>query len=92
MQQKSLEPLRGKIDAIDRQVLSLLSKRMLLSKKIAFLKLKKGLGLKQSEREFQMLALRNQFSEEFGLSKEFVERLFGAIIEESIRLQAKHKE
>lgn len=82
-----LDELREKIDQADEEILKALAKRMALIPGIAKYKKQNSLLLRQPEREQELLARKKQLAKQLGLSQEFVERIFRAIIEESLRVE-----
>ena len=87
-----LEELRKNIDGLDKQVLEILAKRMELVSKIAQYKKEKGIALKQPEREKQLIERSRAIAKELGLSKDFVESLYRAIINESLKIEETFQE
>ncbi len=85
--QKGLKDLRKEIDALDRQLILPLGKRMLLSKSISLMKKDKGIDLRQPEREAELVALQKELALEPGLNPDFAERLFKLLLEESLSVQ-----
>jgi chorismate mutase / prephenate dehydratase len=82
----SLDKLRNKIDGIDDQILSLLSERLELALRTKKLKP----AVRDPERERSVLArLASRTNGSEVLSGEFIEKLYGAILEESRRVQEK---
>ena len=55
----ALITIRKQLDAIDKQVMSLLDSRMKLSKEVGLIK--QGVGIEARDREEQILAKANQF-------------------------------
>lgn len=55
----ALETIRKQIDAIDKQLMSLLDARMTLSKEVGLIK--QGVGIEARDREEQILGKANQF-------------------------------
>ena len=83
----SLEPLRKQIDDIDHELLSLLSRRMNLSREIAHVKREQQLTVYQAKRWEEVMKDRLQLAADLGLSTDFVEDMLEKIHGESIRVQ-----
>lgn len=83
----SLEPLRKQIDDIDHELLSLLCRRMNLSRQIAHIKREQQLTVYQAKRWEEVMKDRLQLATDLGLSADFVEELLEKIHGESIRVQ-----
>jgi chorismate mutase len=83
---KSIEELRDRIDALDRQLVTLLSERASCALDIGRLKEKAGLPIYQPVREAEVLA--NVREANAGpLDNEAMTRLFERIIDEARRLE-----
>ncbi|MFA4855488.1 MAG: chorismate mutase [archaeon] len=82
-----LEEFRKKIDALDETLLETLAKRMQVSSEIGAFKKKNGIAFKDPEREKQLIASRRKLAEKLGLSPVFAEKLFRAILGESLKIQ-----
>ena len=82
-----LERGRRRIDEIDAELVGLLNRRTRLALRLAEHKRVAGLGLRDRERELEVLA-RAQERNGGPLAPEAVERLFRAILSESRRTQA----
>lgn len=78
---------RTVISDIDYQLIQLLSDRMKLSEKIGSVKKENNIAIFQPERWKIITEYANQKAEETGMNKEFIEKLFKAIHEESIEVQ-----
>jgi len=85
----TIADLRKEIDELDEQLLKTLAKRMSLALEVAKHKKENGIPLKQPEREEQLVSYRKQMAKELGLSENFVEELWKAIIKESLRIEEK---
>jgi chorismate mutase-like protein len=86
-----LEHWRGKIDALNKQLVDLLNERAECAIAVGDLKRKQGLPLYAPERETAVL---NQLKElnKGPLSDEAVQRIFRQIIDEALRLEQDHAE
>lgn len=87
MTEKSLVPLRKKIDDVDRQILALLKKRVSVLETIAAEKKSKGIPIRDIEREREILAKVARRSREMGISEEDAQAVFREIIAASRRIQ-----
>jgi len=85
---RPIEVLRGQIDAIDREILQLLSRRMAVVSELAGHKREHGLRVRDLVRERGLIEDRRQVAERLGLSAEIVESLFRLIMWASRDLQA----
>lgn len=83
----SLEELRGRIDEIDLQLLSLLGKRMGLSEKVAAIKRDNNMSIFRLKRWEVLLNDRMERGERLKLNREFVKDLFELIHEQSMEVQ-----
>jgi chorismate mutase len=84
-----IEDLRDEIDGLDDRLLELLENRMKTVVQIGLLKKEHRVTIFQSTRWDEMLRRRIHQAGERGLSREFLERLFRAIHQESINHQAR---
>lgn len=82
-----LSDLRGRIDALDAQLLELLSRRLEVGRVIGQYKRKNKMPVLQAARYDELLRRRVQAGSTLGLEPAFVEWLLRAIHEESIRQQ-----
>lgn len=87
MQHKTIEDLRNQIETIDKELLILLSKRMHLSKEIAFLKNENKENIVQLNVWRFQLENRLLENNKLNIDTEFLIRIFSMIHEESIRIQ-----
>ncbi|MHA6727566.1 chorismate mutase [Chryseobacterium sp. A301] len=78
---------RTLISDIDFQLIELLSQRMKISEKIGTVKKENNLAVFQPERWKVITDYAGQKAQETGMSKEFIEKLFKAIHEESVEVQ-----
>lgn len=85
--QDQLEQHRTLISDIDFQIISLLSDRMKLSEQIGRIKKNNNLAIFQPERWKMITEYAHQKAAEMQMSKDFVEKVFKAIHEESIEVQ-----
>ena len=79
--------LRKQIDEIDEQLLSILAKRMKISKEIGIYKKEQNMPILQSGRYNDILENRTRQGEAMDLSAEFVTEIMKSIHEESVKVQ-----
>ncbi len=84
---EGLARLRRQIDDTDQQLLTLLSKRMRISREIGQFKKEHNMTVLQAGRYNEVLEKRSAQGVLCGLSAEFVKRMFEEIHEESVRQQ-----
>ncbi len=82
-----LDELRSHIDLLDREIISLLAKRMNISREIGFEKAENGVTVFQMDRWAQLYLDRVKSTIESGLSEQFAKDFIQAIHQESIRQQ-----
>lgn len=78
---------RALISDLDFQLIELLSNRMKISEKIGTLKKENNIAIFQPDRWKVIAEYAQQRAEESGMSKDFIEKVFKAIHEESIEVQ-----
>lgn len=83
-----LEALRARIDAIDREVLELLARRMRVVKEVAAVKQAHGLAIRDYVRERQVFDARGRLAEQLGLSAGAIESIYRQILLSSRDYQA----
>lgn len=83
----SISDIRKQFEAIDRDLLILLGKRVELSKKIAILKKEESINILQTNIWEQQLQNRLKENEAFNIDSNFLKTIFTIIHEESIRIQ-----
>ena len=84
-----LTPLRQQIDDVDHEILSLLARRMELSRNIATIKHDRGMAVYQPKRWESVITNRLQLATSLGLDTEFVKEMLEKIHAESVRVQLK---
>ena len=84
---ENIESLRVQIDAIDNEMMNMLSKRMEMAEDIGRYKKRNNISILQPERWNEILNSAVQKGRGKGLSDEFVIQLLSAIHQESIRHQ-----
>ena len=82
-----LAPLRDQIDLLDRELLSLIAKRMAVSRRIASIKHDAHLPVYQQARWADVMADRLRLAAELGLDEHFIKKLLESIHAESVRVQ-----
>ncbi|MEQ8523282.1 prephenate dehydratase [Gracilimonas sp.] len=83
----NLESIRKQLDEIDRTILKALAQRQGLVKEVSDLKLKNEKGIRDLEREEQLLNRIRDLAHEVGLDRYYAEHLFREIITNSVRFQ-----
>lgn len=83
-----LEELRSKIDELDMELIKIMNKRMAISRKIGKYKEENNVTILQIERWKNILKTQIEMGNVSGLSEEFIESIYKAIHDESIRVQA----
>ncbi len=78
---------RGKIDELDKQLVTLLAERGQLAREILALKNKLGQGVLDAGREENLFRIRRAWSSALGLDAEAVEEIFRSILKFSRGLQ-----
>ena len=84
---EGIDQLRAQIDIIDENLLYTLGSRMGVSRKIGAYKRSHNVAILQTGRWEQVLAGMKEKARKYGLSEGFVEDVFNAIHEESVRVQ-----
>lgn len=84
---KNLDKLRKDINKIDQQLLSLLSKRIKLVQKVGVCKKEKGLPIKDSAREAEILKRISLQGIELDISPPLVKKIWKAIFSESYKIE-----
>ena len=83
----ALAALRGHIDDLDHEMLTLLARRMELSRQIADIKREQGMTIYQSKRWEAVMQDRLRLAAGLGLDESFTKELFEKIHAESVRVQ-----
>lgn len=83
----NLDSIRKKLDEIDRTILKALAQRQDIVKEVSAVKLKSEKGIRDLEREEQLLNRIRDLAHEVGLDRYFAEHLFREIITNSVRFQ-----
>ncbi len=84
---ESLASLRKQIDEMDESLITLLTKRMRVSREIGQYKKKHNMAVVQTTRYSEILDKRGVQGSMCGMSPEFIKKVFEAIHEESVRQQ-----
>lgn len=84
---RALEPLRSKIDDIDHDLISLLTQRMAVSKRIATVKREAHMPVYQQARWADMMNDRLRQATSLGLDADFIKELLEKIHAASVRVQ-----
>ncbi len=82
-----LTPLRQQIDDVDHELLSLLARRMELSRSIAAIKHEHDIAVYQSKRWSDVMDDRLQLAGSLGLDADFIKDILEKIHAESVRVQ-----
>ena len=82
-----IEQYRMQIDQLDTELLEILARRMAVSREIGEYKRAHGIPVVQTERYENILLSRIASGRDLGMSREFIERIFSSIHEESIQNQ-----
>ncbi len=87
MMQEGITQLRQEIDALDNQLMELLSKRMRVCRQIGQYKKEHNMTVFQANRYNEILEKRGAQGALFGMNPEFVATVFESVHEESVRQQ-----
>jgi len=79
-----INKLRKKIDKLDRELLTILDKRMAVSVEVGKYKAKNKVAIRDRKRESNIIRAKMDSSD---LNKSFVKKLFKLVFKESRRLQ-----
>ncbi|WP_225624850.1 bifunctional chorismate mutase/prephenate dehydrogenase [Blochmannia endosymbiont of Colobopsis nipponica] len=80
---EKLDFLRNEIDRLDKSLLNILAKRLLLVSQIGELKSRFGLSVHAPDREEMMFSSRRKEAEELGISPDLIEDILRRVIRES---------
>lgn len=83
----ALTALRGHIDDLDHELLTLLARRMELSRQIADIKREQGMTIYQSKRWEAVMQDRLKLASDLELNEDFIKEVFEKIHAESVRVQ-----
>lgn len=87
MTDNPLLPLRDKITALDKQLLTLLAQRRELSNQVVNTKINANIPVRDLERERILVKTLIETGKQFSLDELFIKRLYQVIIEDSVLLQ-----
>ncbi|MEO0552227.1 MAG: bifunctional 3-deoxy-7-phosphoheptulonate synthase/chorismate mutase type II [Bacteroidota bacterium] len=85
--QSKLDELRNKIDSIDHDIIENLTSRMKLIEEIGDYKEQNNVAILQIERWSEILRTRKKWSQDVGLSDDFIEDIYTLIHADSIKRQ-----
>ena len=83
----SLDDLRNEIDAIDRAIVDLLSRRLQVCTEVAEIKSQTGATVIQPARVRAVLATRRQWAIDNGVDADFAEQIFRTLLAETHRIE-----
>ena len=86
--ENKLENLRGRIDAIDHEIMEVLAQRMSIVKQIGQYKKENKVTALQINRWAQIMEDRERLAEKLSLDDNFIKALFQLIHEDSVRQQS----
>lgn len=81
--------LRRNIDEIDKNIVMLIAKRLLIVRKIGKLKKENGMKIMDKEREKEVIMNLERQAEKLKLNKKFVNSIFNAIIKDARKKEYK---
>jgi prephenate dehydrogenase len=84
-----IRQVRDLIDDVDREIVSLLARRLVLARRAGEAKAGLGVGVRDARREAGMLALRREWAAAAGLEPEVVASVFEEILRQSRKLQTR---
>ena len=85
-----LNPLREKIDQIDRELIALLSERLKLVAEVGKVKSEHGIPVYAPDREKVMIEVRRQEAEKQGVPADLIEDVLRRVMRESYANENKH--
>ena len=83
----NLGKLRKEIDELDQEILQIIAKRVEVVKKIGKLKTSNNIPFVDEKRRLELMELITRKAEEFGLSKEFIKKLYSTIHDHAVEIQ-----
>ena len=86
---ENIDQLRAQIDIIDENILYILSSRMNVSRSIGKYKKEHNIAILQTSRWDEVLSTMQEKAKAYGLSADFIAKLFTAIHDESVQEQNK---
>lgn len=84
-----IRQVRDLIDDVDREIVSLLARRLVLARRAGEAKAGLGVGVRDPRREAGMLERRREWAEAAGLEPEVVASVFEEILRQSRKLQSR---
>lgn len=84
---QELQDYRNQIDEIDTQIITLLSERFEVVKKVWEYKKLHNLPPLQPERWQQVLSSKKELAQKYGVNPEFIETIWNEIHTEALRLE-----
>lgn len=85
--QHELKDIRDKLDTIDRDIVLALARRLALVREVGDRKRRAGARVRDPAREQRLLESVSASAESVGLDPQLVMRLYGAILDHSVRVQ-----
>ncbi|NVJ61209.1 MAG: prephenate dehydratase [Gammaproteobacteria bacterium] len=82
-----LSKLRERIDLIDLNLIELIAERQKLTDEVGQFKLSQNIQTRDLEREKDLILKKITLAESFGLSANFIHRIFDLLIEQSVKRQ-----
>lgn len=82
-----LEQLRGEIDGVDHRLIQLLARRGEISKEIGQYKREKGLEIRDTKREAELMEKRMQWAADLGVDRDLIKDLFCRMMRTSREIQ-----
>lgn len=83
----ALTELRGQLDDLDALLIEMIGRRFGICREIALVKQHHAIPMMQNDRIRAVKRRAASLAEQHGISAEFVDRLFGLIIDEACRLE-----
>lgn len=82
-----LATIRKELDQIDKELVSLLAKRLSLMPEVAQYKKRNKVDVDQPDREKEILEAKRKLAEKLDVNPDFIEELYKKIFQESKRIQ-----
>jgi prephenate dehydrogenase len=82
-----IREVRDLIDDVDREIMTLLARRLLLARRAGRAKAELGAGVRDPQREAQLLNDRRSWAETLGLDPDEIAEIFQAVVQYSRRIQ-----
>lgn len=89
--QKEIEPLRRKIDSVDKKILDAIAERFLLVKKVGTLKAKYKIPPLQKARWQEVLRRNIEYGKSLSLNEDFVKDIYERFHKEALEIEEKNK-